>query len=135
VRKSLSIRLATYGGIALGIVLCLAYAAAPRIGGGDRSREMAAKTDINGEIKSALDQYKQDTGHYPLNLQELVQKSSGVANWHGPYFDPPKLPIDPWGNPYIYYYPGKHSPNPYDLLSTGPDGKEGTRDDIGNWMN
>jgi hypothetical protein len=36
------------------------------------------------------------------------------------------LPKDPWGNPYIYYYPGKHNPTGYDLLSVGPDGKEGT---------
>jgi hypothetical protein len=46
---------------------------------------------------------------------------------------PPKLPIDPWGNPYIYYYPGKHNPTSYDLLSAGPDGKEGTDDDVVNW--
>ena len=57
---------------------------------------------------------------------------TNAKNWHGPYLD--KLPEDPWGNPYIYYYPGKHNPNAYDLLSVGPDGKEGTDDDIGNWM-
>ena len=33
----------------------------------------------------------------------------------------------------IHHYPGKHNPNDYDLLSAGPDGKEGTDDDIGNW--
>jgi general secretion pathway protein G len=96
---------------------------------------MAAKSDINAGIKSALGQYKEDTGHYPLSLQELVQKSSSVTNWQGPYFNPPTLPIDAWGNVYIYHYPGKHNPNSYDLLSAGPDGKEGTEDDIGNWMN
>ena len=42
--------------------------------------------------------------------------------------------MDPWDNPYIYYYPGKHNANGYDLLSVGPDGKEGTDDDIGNWQ-
>ena len=30
-------------------------------------------------------------------------------------------------------FPGKHNANSYDLLSVGPDGKEGTDDDIGNW--
>jgi general secretion pathway protein G len=44
------------------------------------------------------------------------------------------MPTDPWHNPYIYYFPGKHNPSGYDLLSAGPDGKEGTADDIGNWM-
>jgi len=41
--------------------------------------------------------------------------------------------MDQWNNPYIYYFPGKHNPGAYDLLSAGPDGKEGTDDDIGNW--
>jgi len=40
---------------------------------------------------------------------------------------------DPWTNPYLYSYPGKHNQNSYDLYSVGPDGKEGTDDDIGNW--
>ena len=69
-----------------------------------------------------------------LRLQDLIQQPSNARNWHGPYFDPPKLPLDPWGNPYVYYYPGKHNPSSYDLLSIGPDQKEGTDDDIGNWM-
>ena len=45
----------------------------------------------------------------------------------------PKLPIDPWNNPYVYYYPGKHNQDSFDLLSVGADGKEGTEDDITNW--
>jgi hypothetical protein len=44
-----------------------------------------------------------------------------------------KVPIDPWGNPYIYRYPSNHDTEPYDLLSAGPDGKEGTSDDIVSW--
>ena len=43
------------------------------------------------------------------------------------------LPIDPWGDQYIYEYPGKHNPKRYDLSSAGPDGKPGTDDDIVNW--
>jgi general secretion pathway protein G len=43
------------------------------------------------------------------------------------------MPKDPWGSAYVYYFPGKHNPNAYDLFSVGPDFKEGTQDDIGNW--
>jgi general secretion pathway protein G len=95
----------------------------------------AAQADIKGGIKSTLDQFKLDTGAYPKGsngLVELVQQPSGTTNWHGPYLK--SAPIDPWGDPYIYYYPGKHNQSSYDLLSTGPDGKEGTDDDIGNWV-
>jgi general secretion pathway protein G len=116
------------------IIGILAALVIPRIAGtGERARVTAALADINGGIKSALGQYEVDNGFYPKNLQDLIQPPGNARNWHGPYFDPPKLPLDPWGNPYVYYYPGKHNPTSYDLLSVGPDGKEGTDDDIGNW--
>ena len=104
-------------------------------GSSERARVTAAQADIKGGIKSAIGQYEVDNGFYPKNLQDLIVQPSNAKNWHGPYFDPPSLPVDPWGNPYIYYYPGKHNPTSYDLLSVGPDGREGTDDDIGNWMN
>jgi len=117
------------------IIGILAALVIPRIAGNsDRARRTAAIADINGGIKSALGQYEVDNGNYPKSLQDLVVAPGNAKNWHGPYFDSARLPVDPWGNPYIYYYPGKHNPSGYDLLSTGPDGKEGTDDDLGNWM-
>src|SRR5580698_3253199 len=117
------------------IIGILAALVIPKIAGNsDRARRTAAIADINGGIKSALGQYEVDNGNYPKSLQDLVVAPGNAKNWHGPYFDSAKLPVDPWGNPYIYYYPGKHNPSGYDLLSAGPDGKEGTDDDLGNWM-
>jgi general secretion pathway protein G len=118
------------------IIGILAALVIPKIAGSsERARVTAASADIKGGIKSAIGQYEVDNGFYPKSLQDLIVQPSNAKNWHGPYFDPPKLPVDPWGNPYIYYFPGKHNPTSYDLLSTGPDGREGTDDDIGNWMN
>ena len=115
------------------IIGILAALVIPRIVGvSEHSRIVAAQTDINGGIKAALGRYEIEIGHFPKSLQDLMVQPSGVKGWAGPYLD--KLPVDPWGNPYIYYYPGKHSQNSYDLLSVGPDGKEGTDDDIGNWQ-
>jgi general secretion pathway protein G len=117
------------------IIGILAALVIPRIAGtSDRARRQAALADINGGIKSALGQFEVDNGFYPKSLQELISAPANAKNWHGPYFDPPKLPVDPWNNPYIYYYPGKHNPTGYDLLSAGPDGKENTDDDLGNWQ-
>jgi general secretion pathway protein G len=128
VRPSLTFWLAILG------IIALLYAIWPRIGSGhEHARPTAVLVDINGGIKSALDEYKMDTGHYPGSLQDLVQKNSDATNWHGPYFDPPRLPIDPWGEVYVYTYPGRHNTNAYDLVSAGPDGRLGTEDDIGNW--
>jgi general secretion pathway protein G len=131
VRPSLSFWL----GIAiLGIVL---YAlVTPRIYSvGKRSPIAAANVDIKGGFKAALDAYKVDNGDYPKGsngLVELVQQPSGATNWHGPYLD--RIPIDPFGKPYIYECPGRHNTNSYDLFSAGPDGRIGTEDDIGNWQ-
>ncbi len=117
------------------IIAILAALVIPRIAGkSQEARVKAAFADVHGGIKSALDQYEVDNGTYPRSLQDLLQQPSNAKNWHGPYFDPPKLPVDPWGNPYIYYFPGKHNPTGYDLLSVGPDSKEGTDDDIGSWQ-
>ena len=114
------------------IIGILAALVIPKIvGRSEQARTTAAYADINGGIKSALGAYEVDNGFYPKSLQDLIVQPGNAKNWHGPYLD--KLPVDPWGNPYIYYYPGKHSANSYDLLSVGPDGKEGTDDDIGNW--
>ncbi len=116
------------------IIGILAALVIPKIAGkSEQARVTAAHADIYGGIKTALDSYEVDNGFYPKSLQDLLQQPSNARNWHGPYLDPATLPVDPWGNAYIYYYPGKHNQGSYDLLSVGPDAKEGTDDDIGNW--
>ena len=42
------------------------------------------------------------------------------------------IPLDPWGHPYRYLEAGVHNPDSFDLWSAGPDGVDGTEDDIGN---
>ena len=115
------------------IIGILAALVIPRIAGSsERARVTAATTtDINGGIKSALGQYEVDNGFYPKSLQDLLVQPGNAKGWHGPYLD--RLPSDPWGNPYIYSYPGKHSAGAYDLLSAGADAKEGTDDDVVSW--
>jgi general secretion pathway protein G len=43
-----------------------------------------------------------------------------------------RVPLDPWGEPYLYRNPGKLNPQGFDLLSKGPDRTEGGGDDITN---
>jgi len=103
------------------------------VGRSEQARQAAVQADISA-IKTALDAFEVDNGYYPKGLQELIQQPNNTPHWHGPYLDADKgLPQDPWGNKYVYYYPGKHNPNSYDLFSVGPDSKEGSQDDIGNW--
>jgi general secretion pathway protein G len=120
--------------LVVAIIGILAALVIPKIAGTtDTARKTRATADIRGGIKTALDHFEIDNGYYPKSLNDLLQQPSDAKQWHGPYFDPPELPVDPWGNPYLYYYPSKRNQPTYDLLSMGPDQKEGTDDDIGNW--
>jgi general secretion pathway protein G len=72
---------------------------------------------------------------FPTSLQDLVSPPADPArarNWAGPYISGGTVPRDPWGNAYQYVTPGKRSGD-FDVWSAGPDGKDGTADDIGNW--
>jgi general secretion pathway protein G len=83
----------------------------------------------------ALDMFKSDNGYYPSGangLNDVMVKPAGAStNWHQ-YLN--QIPVDFWGHPYLYEYPGKHGTNAYDISSAGPDGKFGTADDISNWQ-
>lgn len=117
------------------IIGILAAMVVPKmIGRGEQARVAAARSDL-AAIKTALDAFEVDNGYYPKGkngLNDLVQAPRDAKSWHGPYLE--KLPLDPWQNPYLYDYPGKHNPGFYDIYSAGPDGKAGNDDDIGNWQ-
>jgi general secretion pathway protein G len=99
----------------------------------EQSRIETTKLQMKA-IKNALEQYKLDNGFYPTTqqgLKALVQKPTTPPipqNWHQ-YLE--KVPKDAWGHPFIYISPAPN--HPYDLKSVGPDGKEGTEDDIDIW--
>jgi general secretion pathway protein G len=115
------------------IIGILAALVIPKIAGtSERARITAAQADIKGGIKTALDRYEVDNGFYPKSLADLVTRPSDAKNWNGPYLD--EVPKDPWQQPYVYVYPGRNNTTGYDLYSIGPDGQDGTADDIGNWQ-
>jgi general secretion pathway protein G len=77
-------------------------------------------------LNEALVAFHSDMGYYPPGtngLLDLVHQPIGAANWKGPYLE--KVPEDPWGRAYIYDCPGKHRASglPYDLMCSGPPGK------------
>ncbi len=98
----------------------------------------AARMDL-GQLKEGLERFRMDVGRYPTVAEGLgaLLKDSDVAPWHGPYWKPDGkfgegevvLPHDPWGNEYRYLVPGDAGAA-YTLSSNGPDGVEGTRDDL-----
>jgi general secretion pathway protein G len=67
-------------------------------------------------------------------LAALIQQPPNTPNWHGPYIEVTNAAAlkDPWGNAFVYAYPGAINKGGFDLTSAGPDGKPGSADDIGN---
>jgi general secretion pathway protein G len=104
------------------------------------ARDATARSQIE-LLGAGLDAYRLDNGRYPTTEQGLdalqVQPTSQPVprNWRGPYLRK-EVPLDPWGNPYIYLSPGEMNPQGYDLLSLGADGEpggEGEDADIVSW--
>ena len=101
----------------------------------EQARRMKAKVDIRN-IESALGLFKTDTGRFPTTSEglEVLVSDPGIKGYNSDgYLD--KVPLDPWGNKYIYLCPGVHSKD-YDLESYGKDGENGGTDnnaDIESW--
>lgn len=104
-----------------------------------QNQEQVAKIFVKESLEVPLASYKIAMGGYPTTeegLQALLTApAAGAERWRGPYIkaDGGKLPVDPWGTTYSYAYPGTHNADRYDVWSAGPDRKDGTADDIGNW--
>lgn len=108
------------------IIGLLAAFVAPRmIGKVGKSKQTIAKAQIES-LCTAIDTYKLDTDKYPAQeegLSSLTNNPANVENWHGPYLAKKNVPKDPWGNEYVYTYPGNNGE--FDIISYGADGKEG----------
>ena len=120
--------------LVLVILAVLAALVVPRFANrSEQARIAAARADI-ANLGGQLDIFEVDCGRFPSSeegLRALVEPPPSAKSWKGPYIKR-AMPKDPWGNPYVYQYPGQHNINGYDLHTLGPDGHEGN-DDIDNW--
>jgi len=100
-----------------------------------KSESKIAKAQIEAFDK-ALSQYRIDTGRFPSTeqgLNALFIKPTNEPKWDGPYLSK-AVPLDPWGKPYIYRYPGQKAE--YELFTLGKDGApggSGDAADVTNW--
>ena len=98
------------------------------------SRVHIAKIQIS-EFEASMQLYLFDMRRPPTTaegLQALIQNPTGSDSWQGPYLNKRELPNDPWGKPYTYKSPGEHGD--FEICSAGPDGTDGTDDDVCNWQ-
>ena len=116
--------------VVLAILAGLIAMVAPNIiGEAGAARVKTAKAEM-ANISQALDMYKLDNFQYPSTsqgIEALVSKPSGSPepkNYKsGGYMK--KLPVDPWGNGYLYFAKsGK-----FEIISLGADSEEGGEED------
>ena len=119
-----------------GIISILAVIFEPRIASRTTSARLSAAQVHLIIFSNAFAAFRRDVGYFPKGtkgLVELVERPRDAQGWKGPYLKGDIWP-DPWGNPFRYESPGKNNASTYDLLSIGPDSREGTDDDITNWQ-
>jgi len=113
--------------IVLGLLAGLV--APPIIGRLSDAKSTTARTQIE-LLSVALDGYRLDNGNYPTTDQGLAAlrdkptRPPLPSNWRGPYLRK-AVPVDPWGRPYLYRFPGEKNAGAFDLESLGRDGKVG----------
>ena len=106
----------------------------------DRARTAACRNQIE-TFRLALQAYFLDCGQYPTEVQglgalwEQPTAAPVPSKWNGPYIDR-QIPLDPWGNNFIYNNPGERN-LPFSIMSFGADGRsggEGTNVDVYSWQ-
>ena len=105
----------------------------------NRANLEKARADI-AQVEKALETYRFQHYGYPSTnqgLESLITPPDGLRNKNlypsDGYLS--NLPRDPWGNEYLYLFPGQYTK--YDVYSLGADGTpggEGEDADIGNWQ-
>ena len=85
-------------------------------------------------VKNAITEYSMHMGHIPQKreggLDALIEKPSGRGSekWDGPYLTQDDVPVDSWGNEFIYRV-GADIKNKkhryYELISLGSNNEEG----------
>lgn len=121
------------------IIGILAGLVVPRVAKrSEEARAAAARADVQGNIPTALELYELDNRQFPTTeqgLEALVTEPTVPPfpdKWSGPYVRG-GVPLDPWGQAYVYRSPSSRAGADYDLFSMGPDMAEGGGDDIGHW--
>jgi general secretion pathway protein G len=103
-----------------------------------------AKADLQrvqfDQVDNAMKQFRLDMNRYPTEEEGLevlwrtdaLEDEEDQQRWRGPYLETP-LTQDIWGGEITYRNPSEElGEGYYDVVSFGPDGEEGSEDDITN---
>jgi len=119
----------------LGIIVVLISSAIYLLVGNLESAKMTrVDADIQA-ISTQLRTYEMQNMRMPTTaqgLEALVKRPSGDPAPRRWIQLMEQIPLDPWGEKYLYANPGKLNPRGFDLVSKGPDRVEGGGDDMNN---
>lgn len=109
------------------------------LGASEKADLKLVKVQIQA-FQTGLAEFKSDMKRWPTSEEGLavlwskdaIQDEEETSKWGGPYVTEAK-PKDTWGHEWVYRVPSEiDESKPYDIVSLGPDGQEGTEDDITN---
>lgn len=92
-----------------------------------KAKISSTKASISN-LETALQAFEVEVGRFPTTeegLEALLHPPAPATNGFIK-----SVPNDGFGNAFVYRYPGTNDQTSYDLNSYGPDGTEGTEDDI-----
>ena len=124
--------------LVLAILVIIGALVVPNFFSTQRDAERQAVRAQIGLLENALQLYRLHMGDYPSGdegLEGLYQSPDDdlATRWKGPYLEESAL-VDPWGRPYEFQYPPQNHQQKPDIWSLGPDGEDGTEDDVTNWL-
>jgi len=109
--------------IILGLIAAFAAPRVIKFVGGAKTD--SARIQIE-RLSGVLDLYRLQIGRYPSEdegLNALMEAPADAPRWDGPYLKKADSLNDPWGQPYLYRFPGEYGD--YDLYTLGADAQEG----------
>ncbi|HLP00065.1 MAG TPA: type II secretion system major pseudopilin GspG [Fimbriimonas sp.] len=117
------------------IIAVLAALVVPRVQDRLSQAKVGSARSQISRFASVLNQFRVDCDRFPTTeegLNALLSQPSDISTWKGPYLELSTIPPDPWGFEYTYISPGPYSEDSFSVGTNGPDGQEGTDDDITN---
>jgi general secretion pathway protein G len=115
--------------LVLAILVALGAMATVAISG---RQEKADRDTAKAQVQlfsSQIETYRFDMKKMPESLEDLIEKpsdSKAAERWAGPYLNKKSIPLDPWDNEYKF----EAKDNVAKVWSVGPDGSDGTDDDV-----
>lgn len=124
----------SYIGIAIFFIVVVVFGGAifAMRGVASKAKDAQVQADFLS-IQNALDMYKLTGGSYPTTeqgLNALVEKPSSAPMPSRWVQIMRTEPLDAWEHPYGYVFPGTKDPTKPEIISKGPDGIEGSADDL-----